>query len=76
MVMHRYGLARGRHADFKDPNKFVFKDDSMSGRSGLNSIVAVREFGFALPVEIEMPPEKNKNTNCQGSQNVTLSEVP
>src|ERR1700690_659515 len=36
MMMHRYRLAGGRHADFKNPNELVFKNDFMSGRSGLD----------------------------------------
>jgi hypothetical protein len=76
MVMHRYCLARRRHADLENANEFVLKNDLMSGRSGLDGIVAVGELRFFLSVEIEVSCEKDKKTNRESNRNVTLSEVP
>jgi hypothetical protein len=54
MVMHGNRLPRRRYADFKNAHEFVLKNDFMSRRRGLDSIVTVRELQFVLSIEIEM----------------------
>ena len=58
MVMHGNRLPCCWHADFKNANEFIFKDDSVGRGSGLDSIVSAGEFRFILSEEIEMPSEK------------------
>jgi hypothetical protein len=58
MVMHRNRLTRGRHADLKNANKFILKNDFMSCGRRLDGIVAVGELRFVLSVQVKMPREE------------------
>jgi len=53
MVMHRYRRAGRRDTDFENANELVFKNNFVSVRRGLHSIVAVGKTRFVLPVEIK-----------------------
>ena len=62
MVMHGHRRA-GRNIDFQHAYECVFKNYSVTLGRGLDSIEAVGEVRFVLPIDIKIPGEENKATN-------------
>ncbi len=70
MVVHGYGPSFRWHGNFEHPDEGIFEDYFVSVRRRLHRIKALREVGFILPVNIEMPAaqhDENRGEDCEPS---------
>jgi hypothetical protein len=56
----------GRNSDFEHAYECVFKNYFVAAGRSLNSIEAVGEIRFVLPIGVKMSREEKKATNNQG----------
>jgi hypothetical protein len=73
VVMHWYGRARRRHADFEHAYECVFEDHLVAIRGGLYGVVAVGETRFVLSVDVRMRGPQYYRTHDQGGDKSSLS---
>ena len=65
MVMHGHRRT-GRNTDFEHAYECVFKNYSVSFGRSLDSVEAVGEVRFVLPIGVKMSRKEKKATNNQG----------
>lgn len=73
MMMHGDCGACGRQGDLEHADKLIFKNNTVSARSGLHSVVAIREIRSVLGVDAKMPAEQHGRSHEQGAEKFPAS---